>query len=118
MNTKPRLDPDDPQIKAAFSGVYKSSAKVFFRINPDGSHRQIPVFRELDGINITHDCKMALIKEFPFEQLSYLSQRMKAALAAAKKPKRLNATDDDEDKELESDFSEFSGAKKSQYSLV
>ncbi len=62
--------------------------------------------------------KMAIIKEFPFERQAYLSERMKAALAVAKKPKRINATDDNEDNESESDVSEFACGKKSQYSLV
>jgi hypothetical protein len=122
MNVKPRLGPTDPLVIQAFAGIYKSSAKIFFRINPNGTHQQIAVFRALDNINITHDNKTALIKAFGFEQLAYISRRMKAAMAAQKankKPKRARVTDADGDEdEIEDEPESAVGKKNPQYSLV
>jgi hypothetical protein len=114
MNIKPRLLSDHPLVQAAFAGIYKSSAKIFFRINPDGSHQQIPVFRALDSVNITHENKTELIHSFLFPTLPYSSERMrmKAALAT-------DADNDEDDiPDDEADAHPLSGKKNQQYSLV
>jgi hypothetical protein len=78
MNTKPRLGPDDQLIKAAFTGIYKSSQKVHFRINPvTGEHEKVGVCRALAGVDITYENKMELVHSFPFPSLAYSSANRK-----------------------------------------
>jgi hypothetical protein len=44
---KVKLGPEDPLVKEALCGVYRSSCKkLFFRIE-DGEHRKVSVAREL-----------------------------------------------------------------------
>lgn len=127
MNTKPRLGPDHPLVLEAFSGIYKSSQKMHFRINPEtGDHEKVGVCKALDGVDITYENKMNLVHSFPFPSLAYSSPSKRAlALATANrklKPVRVAApadTDEDDlaDDEPEADAPSVSG-KKSQYSLV
>jgi hypothetical protein len=125
MNTKPRLGPDHPQIQAAFSGIYKSSAKMHFRINPvTGEHEKVGVCKALEGVPITYENKMEIIHCFEFPLLPYSSAN-KRAIEQAKankklKPVRVAAIDRDEegiDDEAEPDDQPM-GGKKCQYSLV
>jgi hypothetical protein len=108
MNTKPRLGPDDPLIQAAFSGIYKSSAKMHFRINPEtGEHEKVGVCKALEGLDITYENKMQLVHSFPFPFLAY-SSASKQALALAKankklKPVRVAAAADEEETDEQPD---------------
>jgi hypothetical protein len=127
MNIKPRLGPDDPLIKKAFEGIYKSSQKMHFKINPaTGDHEKVGVAKALEGVDITYENKMLLVQSFPFPSLAY-SSASKQALALAKvnkkrKPVRMTVADTDEaddlsDGEMEDDAFSVSG-KKCQFSLV
>jgi hypothetical protein len=104
MNTKPRLGPDDPLVQAAFKGIYKSSKKMHFRINPEtGNHEKVGVCKALEGVPITYENKMQLVHSFPFPSLAY-SSPSKSALALAKdnrkeKPVRVAAGTDGEEPE-------------------
>jgi hypothetical protein len=125
MNVKPRLGPDDPLIQAAFEGIYKSSKKMHFRINPDtGNHEKVGVCKALSGVDITYENKMDLVHSFPFPSLAYTSAN-KRAIEQVKanrklKPVRVAADDGDEDgidEEADLDVQPL-GGKKCQYSLV
>jgi hypothetical protein len=91
MNTKPRLNIDNPLIQAAFTGIYKSGKRLFFRVNPEGHHQKIAVIHALDDIAITYENKMELIASFSFPLLDYSSERMKMKAAAVvnRKPKAI-----------------------------
>jgi hypothetical protein len=123
MTIKPRLGPNDPLVQAAFAGIYKSSQKMHFKINPEtGNHEKIGVCKALSGVDITYENKMQLVHSFPFPCLPYSSASKQALAKANKKlkPVRMVADDGDEegiDEEPESDVHSMNG-KKCQYSLV
>jgi hypothetical protein len=123
MKARPHLGPDHPLVLQAFAGIYRSSAKMHFRINPEtGNHEKLGLCKALAGVDITYVNKMDLIKSFPFPSLAYTSAN-KRAIEQAKankklKPVRVAVAVDDEEEEPESDANEFVGGKKCQYSLV
>lgn len=123
MNIKPRLGPDDPLVQAAFAGIFKSSKKMHFRINPEtGNHEKVGLCKALAGVDITYENKMRIIKSFPFSLLPYSSENKKAieqAKANRKvKPVRVVEADDEEEIEQEAEVDAISNSKKNQYSLV
>jgi hypothetical protein len=88
---KLKLAPEDPLVKEALSGVYRSFCKkLFFRIS-EGVHQKVSVARELAHLDITHDNRKSLIRSYLFEELPYASERMKAKAAAAAKIKQPRA---------------------------
>jgi hypothetical protein len=124
VKIKPHLGADDPLILQAFAGIYKSSAKMHFRINPEtGDHEKVGVCKALAGLDITYENKMELVHSFPFPSLPY-SSASKQALALAKankKPKRIRVTvadDEEEEIEEEAEVDAVLNSKKCQYSLV
>jgi hypothetical protein len=83
MQIKLKLGPDDPLVQAAFAGVYRSGIRPFFKIDPEtGEHQKINVGNALKDLPISYDNKVLLIHTFPFPQLEFQSERMKAAAAA------------------------------------
>jgi hypothetical protein len=87
---KLQLAPDDPLVKQALSGIFKSTCgRLFFKIDElTGEHRKISVAKQLASLNITEHNRRSLVRSYVFTELPYASERMKqkAEALANKKP--------------------------------
>jgi hypothetical protein len=88
---KLQLAPDDPLVKQALSGIFKSTCgRLFYKIDElTGEHRKISVAKQLASLNITEHNRRSLARTYAFTELPYASERMKqkAEALANKKPR-------------------------------
>jgi hypothetical protein len=98
------IEPADPIIQQALAGVFRSG-KLFFKVNPDtGAHEKISVSDLLRAIPLSHNNVARVREAFPFPELRYESEVMKAEAAgagkrAARKARVRFAVDDEDDDE-------------------
>jgi hypothetical protein len=120
VQIKLKLGPDDPLVQAAFAGVYRSGIRPFFKIDPDtGEHQKINVGKALKDLPIGYDNKVHLIHTFPFPQLEYQSERMKAVAAATERRPKVTVGDNDKGDDLsEDELDEAVSKKNPRYSLI
>ena len=76
---KLQLAPDDPLIKQALSGIFKSTCgRLFYKIDElTGEHRKISVAKQLASLDISEHNRKALVRSYVFAELPYASERMK-----------------------------------------
>ena len=76
---KLQLAPDDPLVKQALSGIFKSTCgRLFFKMDElTGEHRKISVAKQLASLNITEHNRRSLARSYAFTELPYTSERMK-----------------------------------------
>jgi hypothetical protein len=88
---KLQLAPDDPLVKQALSGVFKSTCgRLFYKIDElTGEHRKISIAKQLASLNITEHNRKSLVRAYVFTELPYASERMKqkAEALANRKPR-------------------------------
>jgi hypothetical protein len=81
---KLQLAPDDPLVKQALSGIFKSTCgRLFYKIDElTGEHRKISVAKKLASLNITEHNRRSLARSYAFTELPYASERMKQKVEA------------------------------------
>jgi hypothetical protein len=88
---KPQLGPEDPLVKQALSGIFKSTCgRLFFKIDElTGEHQKVSVAKQLASLNITEHNRRCLVRAYVFTELPYASERMKqkAEALANRKPR-------------------------------
>jgi hypothetical protein len=88
---KLQLGPEDPLVKQALSGIFKSTCgRLFYKIDElTGEHRKISVAKQLASLNITEHNRRSLARSYVFTELPYASERMKqkAEALANRKPR-------------------------------
>jgi hypothetical protein len=88
---KLQLGPEDPLVKQALAGIFKSTCgRLFYKIDElTGEHRKVSVARQLASLNITEHNRKSLVRSYMFTELPYASERMKqkAEALANRKPR-------------------------------
>jgi hypothetical protein len=86
---KLQLAPENPLVKQALSGIYKSG-RLFFKIDElTGEHQKISIANLLASLDITEHNRKCLIRSYVFTELPYASEWMKqkAEAVANRKPR-------------------------------
>ena len=99
---------DDPVIKEAFGSIYKSSEKIYFRIDPvTQEHKTVNLSDILRGVGVTFDNIALLIPAYRFPVLAYESSLMKkkAAAQARSKDAKARLLEDNEENLSEEEIS-------------
>jgi hypothetical protein len=77
-----KLTADDPAVREALQGVFRSNRTTFFRVSESGEHVHVSVFNLLRPLGISHGGISDLFKTFPFPELRYQSEFMKKVAEA------------------------------------